>query len=155
MKLKILFLTIAGLTFVFLFPAYFDSAVNGQRPARFKTETGAVSLGTGQKMIVSISVDPTTDTPERFRFRMMRYGQTQCQANGVCRQTVESQNTTPLLTMNPNESLSFEIDGNGNLVSAEVLGSTRNMRVNVMIIDTATGKITAVDVPPIDINLLG
>lgn len=155
MKLKILFLTIVGLSFMFLFPACFDSAVNAQQRTRFKADTGAVSLGAGQKMIVSISVDPVTDTPERVRFRSMRYGQTQCQPNGICRQTAESQETTPILTMNPNESLSFEMNGNGNTVSAEVFSSTRNVRVNVMIIDTATGQITAIDVPPLDINLLG
>jgi len=61
----------------------------------------------------------------------------------VCRHMVTSQGSTPVQTLGANDALSLDVSGEGNGLSLMVFAN-KDVRVKVMIIDTATGKIADV-----------
>jgi len=62
----------------------------------------------------------------------------------VCHHMVTSQGSTPVQTLGANDALSFDVQGNdANGVRLMVLAN-RDVRVNAMIIDAATGNIVAI-----------
>jgi|GEM_PF-2747999 len=60
----------------------------------------------------------------------------------MCRHTVASQGAT-LPTALGDDTLSFDMPGNGNGVNVVVEGNSRNVQINAMIFNNATGEITA------------
>ena len=134
MKRQIIFsnvLTLALLISLVSLP----TTARGQRPQRFKADTGFVSLSQGQVLRVSVSVDPTVDTPARVRFGWMKYIAAGCNNDGVCRHSVASQDATAPATLSAGEAASFDVQGTGAGARVIVFSSSRDVRVTAQIIN--------------------
>ena len=124
-----------------------DSTAKAQQQNRFKADTGIVTLGPNQ--ILRIVVDPTDPSENTFlRFRQMGYMQSTC-SGGVCKLAVASQNTSAPITLMPGETATFDIPssflgGVSVAVRGVVESNNRDVRVNAMIIDNATGEVLSV-----------
>jgi hypothetical protein len=123
-----------------------DSTAEAQNPPRYSAGTGVVTLAPGETMSVTITTGEEDNT-FAFRFRRTRYVKTDC-AQGVCRYVVESQTTTPTMICAPNQSSKLDFmgsemgtDGAG---SIEVLSSSRNARVTILISDPYSGQTRSV-----------
>jgi hypothetical protein len=109
---------------------------------RFRGETGVITLGVGQKVVVWIH-GGALKGPTRVRFAWQRYMATGCNSDGVCQQVVQSQGTTAPVNLAPNEAASFEVQGNGNGVRVEVRVAAGDVNGDAEIINTATGEVTS------------
>ncbi len=118
-----------------------DRAVNAEPPQRFVWDTGIVTLGENQFLRV-VSVDGELGGGlYGVVIKRIEYQQTVCEA-GICKQSVASQTTSPPLTVAPNEAVSIDTP-NGGIRRILILSNNRSVKVNAMIIDSATGKIVA------------
>lgn len=116
-----------------------DSTANAAPPQRYSFATGVLTPATGQTLRVMVGEDGNGATAVRFRWA--QYGAPVCSGTpAVCRHMIDSQGATPVI-MSGNDALSFDFNGDGNAVNIAVESNTRNVRVNAMIIDGATGKI--------------
>ncbi len=123
-----------------------DSRVEAQNQIKIVADTGAVTLGPNQEMRLSIlSGTPTANGNFNFRVRRIEYMPESC-SGGVCKQTIASQSQSDIITLAPGEAASarFELTIDGHSVRAVVLGNSQDVQVNVMIIDTLTGKIVSI-----------
>ncbi|HWP54669.1 MAG TPA: hypothetical protein VN476_11090 [Pyrinomonadaceae bacterium] len=109
---------------------------------RFRGETGVITLGVGQKVVVWMH-GGALKGPTRVRFAWQRYMATGCNSDGVCQQVVQSQGTTAPVNLAPNEAASFEVQGNGNGVRVEVRVAAGDVNGDAEIINTATGEVTS------------
>ena len=114
----------------------------GQQPPRFRADTGFITLGQGQVLRVSISVDPTVDTPPRVRFGWTKYMAAGCNNDGVCRHSVASQGATAPVTLNAEDSVSFDLQGTGTGARIVVFSSSRDVRVTAQLINP-DGEVTS------------
>jgi hypothetical protein len=75
----------------------------------------------------------------------MRYASTGCSGMpAVCRHTVDSEGVTPLETLDPDEALSFDLQGMGDGVRVVVESNSPNTRVLGIVFDTSTQRIVAI-----------
>jgi len=119
----------------------FTPTVQGQPPARtFRSYTGAVTLGTGQIMRLSVIVD---SAPNHVRFAWAKYMPSGCNSDGVCRHAIESQGATTPVTVDPNETVTFDVQGTGAPVRV-VVESSRRTRVLGIVFDTSTQRVVAI-----------
>jgi hypothetical protein len=113
-------------------------------PQRFRAETGVVTPGLGQTMFITISPASLPSGLIKARIRWMSYGAQGCSGMPpVCRHMVVSQGATPVETLGEGDALSFDVQGTGDGVQLVVESDSRNLRVNAMIINSATGEIVA------------
>src|SRR4051812_27560099 len=87
----------------------FPSPVLGQKPQRFTADTGIIIANTEGDMHVRITVTPTGKTPVTIRFRQMRYKQDTCISNQICKLSVASDWNSDLMTLAPDEAVSFDL----------------------------------------------
>jgi len=121
----------------------FPLTADGQtRPSRFRSDTGVITLGVGQKMVVYIG---GSRSAVRVRFAWMRYMAAGCNTDGVCRHTIQSQGLTAPVSVAPDETASFEVQGMGNGVRVGLFGDFNgDGAVSAMdIINIATGEVTS------------
>jgi hypothetical protein len=130
-----------------------DSTVNAQQPQKFVFDTGIIILDNdGETEVARITVATGAgDDAVTIAFRQMTYTENGCN-DGVCRQTVSSQNQSAPIVLVPGEALSVAIDPSdpsGNtFVRAVVLSNTPNVKVNAAIINAVTGElITMISAP--------
>ena len=118
-----------------------DSRTNAAPPQRFIADTGVVTLGPDQELILTVlSGTPTMSGTFNFRIRRMNYMQESCNG-GVCRLAVESQTTSDVITLMPGEAASILVAST--LGRGIVLGDSQDMRVNAVIRNTVTGEVVA------------
>lgn len=121
-----------------------DSTVKAQNQVRIIADTGMVTLGPNQKLSISVVFDDT-DGAEKVSFRRIVYSPGAC-SGGICKFIASSQAATNPLTMLPGETALFDmIDPHGQV---KVLSNSRKARVNILIIDTVTGKVVAIQREP-------
>jgi hypothetical protein len=119
------------------------SQTHAQQPRdHFRADTGVLTLGTGQTLVVWIHGGALKDAT-RVRFAWQRFMPGGCNNDGVCRHVVQSQGITTPVNLGPNEAASFEIQGNGNGVRVEVRVAAGDVNGDAEIIDTATGAVTS------------
>ena len=119
----------------------FTPTVRGQPPARtFRSDMGVVTLGPGQIMRVSVIVD---FAPNHFRFAWTKYMPSGCNPDGVCRHAIESQGATTPVTVDPNETVTFDVQGTGAPIRV-VVESSRRTRVLGVVFDTSTQRVVAI-----------
>lgn len=123
-----------------------DSMVSAEPPQRFTADTGLIIPGPHQVVRISVvSVDGELGGGiYGVRFKRMDYTQDAC-TGGVCKFAVASENVSAPMPLMPGEALSVDLgpDTQGNGVRAVVFSNSRNVRVNVMIIDSTTGEVVA------------
>jgi hypothetical protein len=123
----------------------FPSTVQGQQSQRFSADSGVVTLGAGQVLRLTVAGTGGNDTI-RVRFRWARYAPAGCNSDGVCRQTLISQGTTPLETLGSADAIHYD-QGDPSGIRVAVESNSQNVRVVFQIIDTSTGDIIAIWVP--------
>jgi len=123
------------------------STAQAAPPQRFRFATGVITHSIGQTLRVTVNGTGGSDTI-RVRFAWMKYMAPDCIGMpAVCRHTVESQGATPLMTLNDNDALSFDVDGNGNGVNLGVESNSRDAWVIVQLIRTSTGEVLSASEP--------
>jgi hypothetical protein len=126
-----------------------DRTAQAQNQIRIIADTGVITLGPGQVLRVSITSPRDAASGLPTGFRRIEYAQGACEG-GVCKQTIESQTTTDVVTLAPGEAASIDLRRcvypvcGGVYVRGVVLSSSRDVKVNAMIIDEITGEIVAV-----------
>ncbi len=121
-----------------------DQSAKAQPPQRFKFASGIITPGTGQVMRITIGCGGgnyclTTG----IRILQQQYTAAGCAGTpAVCRQTIASQSASPVIPLG-NDALTFDVQGTGNGVNVVVESNNRDVRVNVLIIDSATGEVVA------------
>src|SRR2546422_2257006 len=109
-------------------------------PQRFRFDSGVVNLGVGEVLRITVNGTSGNDTIS-VRLRWMQYGAQGCSGMPpVCRHMVVSQGTTPVEALDPDDALSFEINGTGvqgtGAVRAVVDSNSPNTRVLGVVFDT-------------------
>ena len=66
-----------------------------------------------------------------------------CNTEGVCRQTVQSQGMTTPLNINQNEAASFDMQGTGGGVRVTVFVAAGDVNGDALIINSATGEVVS------------
>jgi hypothetical protein len=140
-------IVIAIALIVLLSVATLAPTISAQQRHRFRADTGLVTLGMGQVLRITLSSEAFEDAAiVRTRFVWMRYGPMNCNPEGVCRQTVQSQGATAPVIINQSESASYDMQGPGS-VRVEVLADyNANGTVDaadLMIINSATGEVVS------------
>jgi hypothetical protein len=126
-----------------------DSPVAAQNQIKIVADTGVVTPGPNQELRLSVlSGTPTANGTFNFRVRQISYTQDRDCTGGACRLNVESQTVSDTITVAPGEAVSIDFrrcpfPACGGIRSV-VLSDSRNVKVNAMIIDTATGEVVSV-----------
>ncbi|HEY8203957.1 MAG TPA: hypothetical protein VIF81_04445 [Pyrinomonadaceae bacterium] len=120
----------------------FNSKTHAQPPEKEKYvwDTGVVSLGPTEVLRVSGLNVALSDGS--VRFRRINYMQDACDAEGVCKLTLQSTLITSVVPLMPGQGASWTFTGlgPGTYLRAIVLSNTPNLRVNAEIFDTTTGE---------------
>jgi hypothetical protein len=125
-----------------------DSTAQTQQSQRFKADTGIVTLGPNQVLRVWVWLGETYVIGEPgpintyVRFGRVEYTQSVCNG-GVCKHTIASQTVSNPITLTTGEAASSDIPNTTFGVRGMVLSNSRDVKVNVMIIDSATGNVVA------------
>jgi len=133
---------------------------NGQTRRRPVADTGLVALAEGEVLRITVN-GLGGDDNITVGFRRIGYAPQGTCSDGVCAYVVAGQSAFGPITLAPGEAASIDIPRSfaGGIfvgVRGVVSSSSRAVRVSAFIIEAATGKIIAsLDVPPLDINLLG
>ena len=118
-----------------------DSTVKGQSGSDHAWATFA-TLGPNQILRITVVGNGGSDMIG-VRITWTQYMAAGCSGMPpVCRHTVASQGATPVFPLG-SDAFSFDVPGNGNGVNVVVLSNNRNVRVNALIIDALTGKVTS------------
>ena len=123
-----------------------DSTVNAEPPERYTFDTGLITLGEGQILRITVNGQSGDDTIA-VRFRQLKYMQTICNG-GICKQAISAQTISPIIPLTPNEGAFFDVfvgDISARSVRGVVVSNSRNVRVNVIIIEADTGRIISLN----------
>ena len=132
---------------ILLSAATLAPTISAQQRHRFRADTGLITLGLGQVLRITLSSEAfEVVSTTRPRFVWMRYGPMNCNTEGVCRQTVQSQGATAPVIINQSESASYDMQGPGS-VRVEVLADYNANGIvdaaDLMIINSATGEVVS------------
>lgn len=146
MKRRITLSIVLAVSIVLVSLTSSDSTAQAQNQMRLVADTGDITLGENQTLRISVvSADGELGGGiYGVRFRQINYGQETC-SGGVCKHTVESQTTSPAITVAPSEAVWIDVDRAPNTsgTRAVVLSSRRNVRVNGIVFDTSTQRVVA------------
>jgi hypothetical protein len=144
MKRRIAFLIALVLSVVYMSLTSSDSTVMAQSQVRIVADTGMVRLGPNQVLRTIMKDGDNNVTLENYAVRRFQYTQGDC-TGGICQFAVASQNVSGPLPLTAGEALSVDVgpDIQGNGVRAVVLSTSRDVRVNAMIIDSVTGSVVS------------
>jgi hypothetical protein len=106
---------------------------------RFRGDTGVITVGMGQKVIVWIH-GGALKSPAAVRFAWQRFMPAACNPDNVCHQVIQSQGNTTPVSVGPNEAVSFEIQGNGNSLRVQVIVTSGDVSGDAELIDV-TGQV--------------
>ena len=122
-----------------------DSTANAQQPERFVWDTGVITIGEGQILRMTLAKYISRDGGFRGVFRQLSYTQGTCNGDGVCNLAVASQDTSDPVTLMTGEAASIDfrrcISPICGGVRGIVLSNSRDVKLNAMIIDSATGEV--------------
>lgn len=121
-----------------------DSTVNAQNQLRDVADSGAIPLGHGQVLrltVISADGEPGGEV-SRIRFRQIGYAPDVCNRGGICKSTIASQTTTGPITLGQGEAASVDVSGPG-YWRIIVESNDRNVRTNGVVFDTSTQRVVA------------
>lgn len=148
MKRKITLLIALVLSVILVSLTSSDQAAQAQQPQKFTADSGLVTLGPNQVLRITVAAgDVNGDETIRIRFRWIEYSQGICNG-GVCKHTIESQNTSAPIMLAPGEVLSLDHIGNFNFLRGVVLSNSRKLRVNAIVFDTSTQRVVNMEEVP-------
>jgi hypothetical protein len=151
MKRRFVFSIGLGLVVLLVVLTTLKFSAEAQPQTRYSATTGLVTPGTDQNLSVTVAAgdvngDGRVDANDTavVRFRRTIYMRTGCDA-GVCRYVVESETTTPPITLGADEAASAMVMGNSigtdRAGSITVVSNSRNVRVTSQLIDALTGQV--------------
>lgn len=122
-----------------------DSTAKAQNQTRSAWDTGVITLGANQMLRVTAVQTGSGTNNANVRFRKMEYSQGTC-SRGVCKHSAATAyDYETNLVAGEAASVVMEFPGNTFAgVRAMVSSNSRNMKVNVMIINTITGEVVAI-----------
>ena len=149
MKRKIILSIALVMSFAILSLIKSDSSVHAEPSQRFVSDTGIITLGSHQSLVITVARSAQNDnTPPLehiLQFRRMIYSGDLC--NGaVCKQTVTSSTNSGAIPLMPGESATFRVipDVNGGDVRGMVVSNSRDVKVNSIVFDTSTQRVVAI-----------
>ena len=129
----------------------FVPRAHAQPPQRFRADSGVVTPAVGQTLRVTVASARQNDIGMHTQFRWMQYGVQSCSgAPPVCRHMVVSQGATTPMVIDPNETLTFDVQGTGAGVRVVVETNSPGAIVRVIVFDTSTGRSDAIWDAPIN-----
>lgn len=149
MKRRIMLSIALSLSVVLLSLMKSDSTANAQNQNQMRqvADTGAVEIGPGQKIRVTVAAGDI-NSGENVRVRFVRTGYTQdCGSGDICKLTAAAQTTSAPVQLSPGEAVAA--DGNGDAVidgadfaawRTVVLSNRRNVKVTGIVFDTSTWR---------------
>lgn len=143
MKRKILFLTLFVSVLALGLPL-FRNQVAAQANLRHLADTGLVTAGPNQKIRLTAAAVDVGDAL-KVKFTVINYGQGNCAGN-VCRSVVVSQTESEIINLTPGETAFINGDPDQPIIvgfSRIVVEGNKPMRVNLQIINTATGLVSS------------
>jgi hypothetical protein len=140
MKRRILLLTALALVIGAASFTTSDQTASAQNQLRAIADSGVVTLGPNQVLRVTVATGAGNDEI-RVRFRQSKYEI--CQATPkLC---VESQTTSPVITLAPNEAAAVDVvDYISSSWRTVVLSNSRNVKVTSVVFDTSTQRVVSV-----------
>ena len=113
-----------------------------QQAFKLVADTGVLTLRPNQILRVTAlrTGDVNNDDRVSLRFGQAAYMALGCNGDGVCKHGLASQSLAAPVMLNPGEAASIDIPNSNAAVRGIVL-STNNVKVNVLIIDSATGNL--------------
>jgi hypothetical protein len=143
MRRKITLLIALVLSMTILLLTGSDSAVRAEPPQRYQWDTGLITVGQGQTLrIAATGFDPGPLDGKFINFRRISYTQTTC-SGGVCKQAISGQTVSEPIILAPNEAAVIDCEGYA-FCRVVVSGNSPKVRVNVMILNSVTGEVEAV-----------
>ena len=147
MKRKVIFsltLTLSLLLSLVSLPATAQAAP----PPRFRADSGIITLGDFSQILRITVAGGAGNDAIRVRLSWMKYGTQGCSGMPpVCRHMVISQGVTPVETLDPDDALSFDINGTGvqgtGAVRVVVESNSPKTRVLGVVFDTSTQRIVS------------
>ena len=120
-----------------------DSTTRAQQRARFRADTGIVTLGPNQVLRVTATGEVDGADFLALRFRRIQYAQGACDA-GVCKLGSVTDLILDPITLMSGEGASVDL-AQGGFGGARILiqSNSRNVRATAMIINTVTGETTS------------
>lgn len=119
-----------------------DSTVRAQQQAKFRADTGIVTLGPNQVLRVTATASVDGADFLALRFRRIQYGQTGCDGE-VCKLGSVTDLIIDPITLMAGEAASMDLaQGGFKGVRIMVQSNRRAVRATAMIINTLTGETT-------------
>jgi hypothetical protein len=120
-----------------------DSVARAQQQAKFRADTGIVTLGPNQVLRVTATSIVDGNDFLAVRFRRMQYAQGMCNG-GVCKLASVTDLIIDPITVRSGEGASMDLAQAGfNGVRIMVQCNSRNVRATATIINTLTGETTS------------
>ncbi len=119
-----------------------DSSAHVQQGRRRVADSGIVSLGPNQVLRIIVNGLDGNDTIS-VRFAWTKYMQASCNADGVCRHVVQSQGSTAPVSVEANESASYDVQGFGGSVRVGIIVAGEGADKDLFIINKATGEVVS------------
>jgi hypothetical protein len=127
---------------VFITMLSFPLTVQGQPPIHLRGDTGVIYVGGSQVMRITVNGLGGADAI-RVRFAWMKYMPAGCNADGVCRHTIQSQGVTAPVNIGANQAASYDVQGTGGGVRVSVFVAAGDVNGDAQIINAATGEVTS------------
>ena len=146
MKRQITFSLVLTLSLLLSLVSLPSTAQGQQTPGRFAAYSGTVTLGQGQVLRVTVAAmgNSGNEPPIRLRFGWAQYMDAGCSGMPqVCRHTVVAQGLTVPITLG-NDTVSFDVPGNGGTVNATVTSNSRDVEVVCIVFDTSTQRVVSI-----------
>jgi len=139
MKRRIALTIVLALSAVFVSLMSSDSTAQAQQQARFRADTGTLTLGPNQVLRFTVSGEAGAS----ISFRRVQYAQIGCNG-GVCKLGSVTDLIIDPITLMAGEAASIDIPQGGfAAVRGNVVSNRRNMQATAMIINTVTGETTS------------
>jgi hypothetical protein len=120
-----------------------DSTARAQQQAKFRADTGIVTLGPNQVLRVTATASVDGADFLAVRFRRMQYAQGPCDG-GVCKLASVTDLIIDPITLRSGEAASMDLAQAGfEGVRIMVQSNRRNVRATATIINTLTGETTS------------
>lgn len=120
-----------------------DSTARAQQQAKFRADTGIVTLGPNQVLRVTATGDVDGNDFLAVRFRRIQYTKGTCNG-GVCKLGSVTDLIIDPITLMPGEATSMDLSQNG-FDGARIMiqANRRNVRATALIVNTVTGETTS------------
>ena len=120
-----------------------DSTARAQQQAKFRADTGIVTLGPNQVLRVIATGETDGADFVTLRFRRIQYAKGTCNG-GVCKLGSVTDLIIDPIALMPGEATSMDLSQNGfDGARIMVQANRRNVRATAMIINTVTGETTS------------